>query len=409
MAAMVRRAAAATTRTSFTDMRYAVRARGQAGIVSLTVDAFDPAAVRHQMATQNLRPLSIHPVRASGRQKPFPLALFSQELLALLEAGLTIGEAVEALQDKEGRPEVRDVLQRLLTDLKAGQRFSAALRQQPEHFPPLYIGLMQAAERTSSLPESLTRYLDYRMRLDQVRSRVVSALVYPAILAVVGGLVILFLLGYVVPRFAGIYQGTGRDLPWLSQWLMAWGSFAAAHGRSLALGALAAAAIFTLALQHWRQHDGPQHLARRIPGVAPIVATFELARLYLSLGTLLEGGLPVLQALQLGEGLLSRRTLVGYRLATAAIARGTSFSDAFAAQGLATPVALRLLRVGERGGRLGEMLGRAARFHDGEIARAIDLFARSFEPMLMAAIGLVVGLIVVLLYLPIFDLAGSLQ
>lgn len=392
-------------------MRYAVRAIGSSGVVTLDVDAADAAAARQQALEQELRPLSVAAVRLAlpARRSAFPLALFSQELLALLEAGLTLAEAIEALCDKEARDGTRSVLERLLQALKEGRSFSVALELQPEHFPALYVGLMRAAERTSSLPVSLARYIEYRGQLDVVRGRVVSALIYPAILAVVGGAVTTFLLGHVVPRFAGIYQGSGRDLPWLSQQLMAWGNFAANHGQLLAACAVAALAGLIVGGRAWWASGAPQRLARRLPGIGSTLVTLELARLYLSLGTLLEGGLPILQALRLAEGLLSSATLLRYRAASAAIERGESVSHAFASAGLATPVALRLLRVGERGGRLGEMLGRAARFHDGEIARRIDTFARSFEPLLMAAIGLVVGTIVVLLYLPIFDLAGTLR
>lgn len=391
-------------------MRYAVRALGNGGVVTVAVDAADADAARHQVAARDLRPLSVATAGLAWRRRSnFPLTLFSQELLALLEAGLTLTEAIEALCDKETRGEAREVLDRLLAALREGKRFSLALEQQPEHFPILYVGLMRAAERTSNLPESLGRYLDYRGRLDSVHSRVVSALIYPAILGVVGLAVTAFLLGYVVPRFAGVYQGTGRELPWLSQQLMAWGNFAAHHTQGLVFGTFGLMIATLAGARTWWSKGGPQRLLRRLPGIADTVATFELSRLYLSLGTLLEGGLPILQALRLTEGLLSAATLARYREATAAIGRGESLSQAFTATGLATPVALRLLRVGERGGRLGEMLGRAARFHDGEIARRIDVFARSFEPVLMAAIGLVVGTIVVLLYLPIFDLAGSLR
>lgn len=392
-------------------MRFAVRAIGQQGIVSVDVDAADAAAAREEVRTQALRPLSVAPVRSvlPARRNAFPLALFSQELLALLEAGLTLTEAIEALCDKEARSTTRVVLERLLRDLREGQRFSAALARQPAYFPALYVGLMRAAERTSSLPASLARYLEYHGQLDAVRGRVVSALIYPLILLVVGGAVTVFLLGHVVPRFAGIYQGTGRDLPWLSQLLMAWGGFAARHGSLLAIAAAAVLAALIIGGRAWWKSGGVQRFARRLPGIGATLAMIELARLYLALGTLLEGGLPILQAMQLAEGLLSPETLLRYRAAAAAIERGESVSSAFDANGLASPVALRLLRVGERAGRLGEMLGRAARFHDGEIARRIEAFARGFEPLLMAAIGLVVGTIVVLLYLPIFDLAGSLR
>lgn len=395
-------------------MRYAVRAIGPAGIVTVPVDAADADAACRQVVARALRPLSIKeddllPASLRLRRSVFSLQLFSQELLALLEAGLTLTEALEALLAKEQRPEARAVLERLAQHLAEGRRFSAALEAQPEHFPPLYVGLMRAAERTSSLAASLTRYLDYRGRLDAVRGKVTSALVYPAILAAVGGAVTLFLLGFVVPRFAGVYQGTGREIPWLSQQLIAWGGFAAQHGRALLFGALAFIVAGSLALRGWWQSGGPQALLRALPGIGPTMELFELTRLYLALGTLLDGGLPILQAMQLAEGLLAPATLPRYRAAAAALGRGESVSQSFEAQGLATPVGLRLLRVGERTGRLGDMLGRAAHFHDGEIARRIDLFARSFEPLLMAAIGLVVGSIVVLLYMPIFDLAGSLR
>lgn len=391
-------------------MRYAIRAIGNTGIVTLAVDAANEDAAWRLAAERDLRPLSVTATRAAWPARAtFPLTLFSQELLALLEAGLTLTEAIEALRDKEAHSTARAVIERLLTALREGKRFSVALEQQPEHFPVLYTGLMRAAERTSALPESLGRYLEYRARLDAVRGRVVSALIYPAILAVVGLAVTAFLLGYVVPRFAGVYQGTGRELPWLSEQLIAWGGFAAQHGRILAIAALTLSAATIGGGRFWWIGGGLQRFLRRLPGVASTVATFELARLYLALGALLEGGLPILQALRLTEGLLARDTLPRYRAAAAAIGRGASVSHAFESAGLATPVALRLLRVGEQGGRLGEMLGRAARFHDGEIARRIDIFSRGFEPVLMAAIGLVVGTIVVLLYMPIFDLAGSLR
>ncbi|RLJ63525.1 type II secretion system F family protein [Sulfurisoma sediminicola] len=395
-------------------MRYAVRALGNDGVVTVAVEAADAAAACAQVSAQALRPLSadaneLLPLTLRLGRSAFSLQLFSQELLALLEAGLSLTESIEALHDKEQRVDARSVLERLARSLDEGRRFSDALEAQREHFPALYVGLMRAAERTSSLPESLARYIEYRGRLDAVRSRVVSALIYPTILAVVGFVVTLFLLGHVVPRFAGVYQGTGRDLPWLSQQLIAWGAFAASHGRALAIGAVVAALALVAGGRQWWRGGGPRALLARLPGVGSTMATFELARLYLSLGTLLEGGLPILAAMRLAEGLLCDATLLRYRSAAAAIGRGESVSQAFEAAALVTPVALRMLRVGERTGRLGEMMGRAARFHDGELARRIDFFARTFEPLLMAAIGLVVGTIVVLLYLPIFDLAGSLR
>ena len=134
-----------------------------------------------------------------------------------------------------------------------------------------------------------------------------------------------------------------------------------------------------------------------------------MTRLYLTLGMLLEGGLPITQALALARGTLGGSQSSVLDGATREIVNGESLSDAFERAGLTTPVAARFMRVGERSGRLGEMLNRSARYYDGEISRWIERFTRTFEPLLMTAIGVVVGLIVVMLYMPIFDLAGSFQ
>lgn len=392
-------------------MRYAVRAVGKKGVTTVTVNAADPAAAREMVKAQALQPFAVRDAEPPMRPRRgrFSLQFFSQEFLSLLEAGLSVIEAIETLLEKEERAEARTVLERLSRALNEGLSFSAALEAQPEHFPPLYVGLMRAAERTSSLHESLSRYIEYRERIDRVRNQVLSALIYPVILAVVGLLVTLFLLGHVVPRFAAVYQGTGRDLPWLSQQLIAWGGFAAGHGWQVTAGLAVTIVVALSAGFSWHRNGGLIRLIRRLPWIGQTVTTLELSRLYLSLGTLLEGGLPIMQAMSLAEGLLATERRTSYHEAMAAIRRGESVSQAFATSGLTTRVAQRMLRVGESGGRLGEMMRRAARFHDGELSRRIDLFSRTFEPLLMAAIGMMVGTIVVLLYMPIFDLAGSLR
>jgi general secretion pathway protein F len=136
---------------------------------------------------------------------------------------------------------------------------------------------------------------------------------------------------------------------------------------------------------------------------------YQLSRLYLTLGMLLEGGIPIVAAMETACGTVSPAMRDSLLRARAAVQSGEPLSAAFLAQDLTTPISLRMLRVGERSGELGAMLTQSAAFYDGEISRWIDRFTRMFEPLLMAAIGVVVGTIVVLLYMPIFDLAGSLS
>ncbi|NRR31585.1 type II secretion system F family protein [Oxalobacteraceae bacterium] len=393
-------------------MQFDVRTLSAEMVISRhIVDGRDEADVRRQIEARGLFVSAITPVRGAraGKGKGLSLVLFSQELLALLTAGLGIVEALEALLEKEAAPATRVVLERLLTGLREGLRFSAVLAEQPELFPPLYIGIVKAAEGTSDLPRSLSRFIDYQQRIDVVRAKLVSAAIYPCILLAVGGGVSLFLIAYVVPRFAEVYQGAGRDLPWLSQQMLNWGQFATEHTTVLLGGIACVLTALVLLVRRLMGSGGIGLLLGRLPGIGERVRIYELSRLYLTLGMLSEGGITILHAIDTVQGMVSASIRVGLQGARAAIGDGLPLSTAFEANGLTTPISLRMLRVGERTGDMGPMLTQSAAFYDGEISRWIDRFTRTFEPLLMAAIGLVVGAIVVLLYMPIFDLAGDMS
>lgn len=395
-------------------MQFAVRTLApDLTITNLSIDALDEADARRQLEAKGLFVSAIAPQGgarlARARGPKLNLVLFSQELLALLCAGLGIVEGLEALLEKEANPSARGVLERLLAGLREGKRFSSVLAEQAALFPPLYVGIVRAAEGTSDLPRALSRYIDYQQRIDTVRSKIVSASIYPVILLCVGGGVSGFLIGYVVPRFAEVYQGAGRDLPWMSQLLLEWGQFASNHGSAILLAAIALVTLAVVGVRRLLRSGGIARLLARLPGIGERARIYELSRLYLTLGMLTEGGITIVGAIETVQPMVSPTLRTALSNARAAIESGRPLSDAFEAHGLTTPISLRMLRVGERTGDMGPMLTQSAAFYDGEISRWIDRFTRTFEPLLMAAIGLVVGAIVVLLYMPIFDLAGDMS
>jgi general secretion pathway protein F len=395
-------------------MQYEVRALAPDNqIVALVIDAHDENDARRQVEARGLHATRLVPRhslrRPAASRGSLSLVLFSQELLALLTAGLSIVEGLEALLEREGSGRLRGVLERILSGLREGKRFSSLLAEQPDVFPPLYVGIVRAAEGTSDLPRSLQRYVDYQSRIDLVRNKLVSAAIYPSILLVVGGGVAAFLIAYVVPRFATIYEGTGRSLPWMSQALLDWGKFASAHGLTLLAAVVAIAVLGGTVLRAAIAKAGLASLLARVPVIGPHLRIYQLSRLYLTLGMLLEGGIPIVPAMETASGTISPALRERLVQARAAVQSGTNLSSAFDKEGLTTPISLRMLRVGERSGELGDMLTKSAAFYDGEISRWIDRFTRLFEPLLMSAIGLVVGTIVILLYMPIFDLAESLS
>lgn len=391
-------------------MLFEVRALRGNAFESIEIEAASVDDARRIALDKQLVPVDVREQRtARGRltRNAFNLTLFTQELVELLEAGLAVVEAIDALAAREDSK--NSVNHRLLARLREGLAFSAVLAQMPEYFPPLYVGLIRASEKTSDLQGALSRFLEYRTRFDTLRARVTSALIYPAILLGVGGCVTIFLLGFVVPQFATVYQGTGKNLPLLSQWLLQWGEFASQHRLGIII-ALACGLVLTgtwvvTALRSGRV----EQLLGAIPALRKRIEIFRISRLYLTLGTLLNGGMPIVYALDLAEGVVPPAMAEKLHGVRAELKQGGSISSALEHHGLTTPVAIRLLRVGEGTGRMADLMVRAARYHDNELARWLDRFVKLFEPILMAAIGIVIGSIVVLLYMPVFDLAGGFQ
>ena len=396
-------------------MKFNVKALRSAGdLVLVTVEAGDLAGARLAAAGQGLRVVSIragNPLALGWPQsRPvFALELFSQELVSLLDAGLSLVEAVDLLAEKEQGRGAGAVLAALRADLRVGLSFSDALARQATVFPPLFVATARAAERTGDLREAIARFTAYNAQLDGVRRKVVAASVYPITLAAVGLLVTGFMLLYVVPKFSRIYEEVGGDMPWMTRLLIGWGQLLEDHVM-LALGGVAATLgglAFVLTRPGVRRWIGLRLWA--MPAIGDRLRIYELARFYRTLGMLLKSGIALPAALDMAGGLLSPLLRHGLEIAARQIRQGQPVSRAFAEQGLTTPVSLRLLAVGERSGRMPHMVERIALFYEDDLARWIDWFTRLFEPVLMLFIGALVGLIVVLLYLPIFELADSVK
>lgn len=396
-------------------MRYSLKALGRQGIVQMQVEAEDAEHARRQVQDQGLRVVSLQRQGLSWshgnwrRAKPFDLVLFSQELGTLLDAGLSLIDALESLAQKAPNAPARKVLGQLVSQLYEGRSLSQALAQQPRIFPGLYVALVQSSERTGALGDALGRYISYRQRLDLVRQKLVGASVYPLLLLLVGGGVVLFLLGYVVPRFSLVFEGMGSELPWLSRVLMKVGLFLHAQQLPLGLGTLTGILTLVLLRRHPRVRRLANRQLQRLPALHQRLLMYELARFYRSLGILLQGGIPILTAMGMARGLLGSVAGEGLERAARQVGEGLALSAALEAGGLVTPVSLRLLRAGEQSGNLGQMLERCADFHDQEIGRWVEWFVRLFEPLLMTFIGLLIGLIVILMYMPIFELASSIH
>ncbi len=384
----------------------AIDARQQ--VVALSLEAASEALAADQARSKGLSVISLSPVgfrfALPKRKKRFPVMLFSIELLSLLNAGLNLVEALQTLSEKDDN----DVLREILAAIHRGEPFSQAVAGLPRHFSPLYVATIKAAERTGNVPEALGRYIAYQEEIERVRKKIVSASIYPAILMAVGGLVLAFLMFYVVPRFASVYDDMGT-LPFFSKLLLGFGQFVGNNAALLGFFLVVLLGFSAWALTRPQTRAWLNQRLWAVPALGSRMKVYQLARLYRTTGMLLRAGIPAVRALEMVEGLLAAHLRPSLSKAKTLVQQGQPMSAAFGAADLATPVAARMMVVGERSGDMGEMLAQIARFHDDEVSRYVEWFTRAFEPVLMAFLGLAIGGVVVLMYMPIFELAGSIR
>jgi general secretion pathway protein F len=335
--------------------------------------------------------------------------LFCQELAVLLDAGIPLYEAIQTLKEKEASASVAQVLASLALDLSQGKTLSQAMRAQPAAFSSLLVASIEASQRTGQTAQALRQHAAYLAWLEGLRSKLISAAIYPLILIGASTLVIAFLTVFVVPRFAEIYEDMGGDLPWMSALLLDVGRGVGAHPAWVlaAMVALAAAAVTAWRAPTLRAAVSDQ--LWRMPVVGPRLRLIELASLFRTLGLLLQAGVAVVPALEASAELVGPALRPSLAQATRRVREGARLSDSLQQHGLSTPVSVRMIRVGEQTGELGAMLERAATFYDEELARFTEWVGKVLSPVLMLVMGVLIGGIVVLMYLPIFQVAEQIQ
>lgn len=346
--------------------------------------------------------------RGPGHVERIDVGWWCRELRTLLLAGMTAVEAIETLS--AGRADrARDrVHSALLKALHEGRPLSQAMREVGV-FPEVLVASVTASERTSTLADALDDYLRYDEMLERLRRQAVSAAIYPALVVGLGAAITTFLLVFVIPRFSRMY-GDGHAALSSTTEAVLWLSRALRDHLPWIVGVLLA--LVALGLWAWRSGWILRAAALAIESVGPLRQQwnhFRLAKLYQSLALMFRGGYTLEEALGISRAMdLGPRIAQGLKLAQREIAQGRSASAAFAAGQLTEPVTERLLAVGERTGGFVAVLQTIADRHAVAFATFIERATRIIEPLLMLLVALVVGGIVVMMYMPIFDIAGGL-
>ncbi len=336
---------------------------------------------------------------------------FAHDLSLMLRSGLSLIEALRTLSE-QGAGNAAEPVREVLQSLQRGETLSRAMHASGAFGVPL-LACAKASELTGDLGDSLQRFAANAARIRVLRSRLVSACVYPALLVGVTFVVVLFLLVYVVPRFALVLDNAVQDIAPLSRALIHLGK--AMHEVQLPLWLALAAAIGALAWMLWRQARAGQlagwvlQQTVRLPWMRPYVRSFGLSQLARSAAMLIRSGVPALKALAMCRELVAQGDQPRLDRALAAAGTGAPLAQSLHDSGLLDTLAWRVLRVAEETGQLHAAPDRVADVHDALLERGLERLGRLIEPILMLTIGVVVGGIVVLMYVPIFQMASSIR
>lgn len=338
------------------------------------------------------------------------LMTFNQEFSVLIKAGMPILAALDVVIEKRGADEFTRVLSEVRNDISGGASLSDAFGKHTHLFSGLYISSLKAGEKSGDVGPSIARYVEYIKKVMAIRKKIVTASVYPVILTTVSVFAVLFLLVYVVPSFTGTYFEAGTELPRLTRVLIG------VSERMRDLFPFLLLLVIGLALggrAYARTGKGRAAVDKAklgIPFLGTIFSDYSLSKMARTLATVLHGGLTLLDSLRISAGTLDNRYLEEkLDLAAEDIERGTSFSEAISKTGAFPKLALRLLEAGEKSGALEQVLNEIADYYESEIDARLSILTSSIEPALMVVMGLLIGFIVLAMYMPIFQMAGTIR
>lgn len=384
--------------------RYGHRVAGE-------MTAASAGSVRRTLAGRGIRAARVRRRgggRRRGRVRAGDVAVLSRQLAALTRAGVPLPQALGIIADGTDKSALASLVRAVRTDVSAGDSVATALGRRPEHFDDLFRNLVEAGERSGTLPAMLDRIATYREKADTLRRKVRKALIYPVVVLCVAGAVSGILLVKVVPQFEQIFAGFGAELPAATQWVIALSEFVRDWWVPMVGAALAA--VLGVRAARGRSRALRALLDRaslRLPVFGRLVERSSVARCTRTLSTMCAAGVPLVEALEsvaraAGNGVFE----AAVRRVRAEVATGRQLHASMRDAGVFPDDVVGMVAVGEESGTLDDMLARSATWYERQVDDAVDAIASMVEPMIMAVLGVLVGGLIVAMYLPIFQLGA---
>jgi type IV pilus assembly protein PilC len=339
-----------------------------------------------------------------GRQE---FLVFNQELATLLKAGMPLVQSLDILRQRVTNTTFKAVLDAVYEKVKAGTALSDAFSEHGSLFPAVYSASLMAGERSGNLDSVIRRYVAYEKVIGTVRRRTISALIYPAILITMMLVLVGIIVLKVVPSFSDFYANFDRPLPMSTQIVVAFSRFFVDNLWMIVAGVAGAVLVGLLWVRQPAQRARVHKLLLELPWAGETIRKFGTAQLARTLATLLGGGIPLVNAIEIGVRSMSNRHLAaqldGVRQR---VQEGQSFATALFEDGSFPDVAVKMVEVGEQTGALQEMLNSLADFYDEEIDTEVSRFITLVEPVLLVIMGVVIAVVVLALYMPLFELSS---
>jgi type IV pilus assembly protein PilC len=342
--------------------------------------------------------------RRIGRQE---LLVFNQELATLLKAGMPLVQSLDILRQRVANPTFKGVLDGVYEKVKAGTALSDAFGEHPDLFPTVYSASLMAGERAGNLDEVIRRYVAYEKVVGAVKRRTISALIYPMILVTMMLILVGIIVFRVVPAFSEFYSQFGRQLPLSTRIIIAVSNFVVGNLPLIVVGAVVGA----VAVASWWKRPGQRtridRMLLEVPWAGETIRKFGTSQLARTLATLLGGGIPLVNALDIASRAMTNRYLAAELTdVTRSVREGESFAAGLRTRAVFPDVAIKMVEVGESTGALQEMLNSLAEFYEEEIETEVARFITLIEPVILIVMGAVIALVVLALYMPLFELSS---
>jgi type IV pilus assembly protein PilC len=336
--------------------------------------------------------------------------VFNQELATLLKAGMPLVQSLDILRQRIASPVFKGVLDDVFERVRAGNALSEAFEAHQGMFPGVYTASLLAGEKSGNLEQVLRRYVAYVKVISSVRRKTISALVYPAILVALSLVVVTIIVVKVVPEFGNFYNQFGKELPMSTRFIVALSKFVTSYFVLI----LAAIAFAVFSFWGWVKQPGQKRrldrLLLRVPMIGPIAQKFSTSQGSRTLATLLGGGIPLVNALEVtARSLANQHMAAQLTRAAQQVREGRSLAATLQESGSFSDVAIKMVEVGESTGSLQEMLNSLADFYDEEIDTNLSRFVTVIEPLLLVIMGIVIAGLLLSLYLPLFSLSSALS